>query len=193
MSAEPATGAARDPGTPPAANRPGFWRRRLLDPILAQLRLGLTPDRVAWTLAVGTACSLFPFLGFTSLLNAAVGFAFRLNQVVLQTLNQLLGPVQLLLILAYIRLGEWLWSAPPQPLSIPAMLRRFEEAGVGQFFREFGLAGLHALTAWVVTSPVLVLVVGFALRPLLRRVAARLPLAPAAAQPAAHPGRSTPA
>lgn len=171
-------------------SRPGFWRRRLLDPILAQLRLGLTPDRVAWTLAVGTACSLFPFLGLTTLLNAAVGFAFRLNQVILQTLNQLLGPLQLVLILVYIRLGEWLWSAPPQPLSIPAMLRRFEEAGVAQFFREFGLAGLHALTAWAVTSPLLVALLHFALRPVLRRAATRLGIV-ASAQPGADPARST--
>lgn len=74
-------------------SRPSFWQRRLVAPLRAQLTQGVTPDRLALTMAVGTACSLLPFLGFTALLNLGVGLVLRLNQPILQTLNQLLGPV----------------------------------------------------------------------------------------------------
>ena len=70
-----------------AAVPQSFWQRRLLAPIRALLTQGITPDRIALTLGVGTACSLLPFLGFTSLLNLGVGLWFRLNQPILQTLN----------------------------------------------------------------------------------------------------------
>ncbi len=68
------------PAAPAPAPAPGFWRRRVVAPLLAQLTQGVTPDRLAFTLGVGTACSHFPFRGFTSMLNLGVGLALRRNQ-----------------------------------------------------------------------------------------------------------------
>src|SRR6185369_3211353 len=69
---------------PPPAS---FWQRRIIAPLRALLTQGVTPDQLAFTLAVGTACSLVPFLGFTTLLNLGVGLWLRLNQPILQTVN----------------------------------------------------------------------------------------------------------
>lgn len=150
-----------------------FWQRRVRDPLVSLFVQGLTPDRIALTLAVGAACSLLPFLGFTALLNLGVGFWLRLNQPVLQTLNQVLGPVQLLLIVVYVRLGEWLWRVEEGRFTVSEMLRVFREASVGDFLHTFGWAGIHALTAWLLTSPALIAAVYFAVRPALRRLASK--------------------
>ena len=166
-------------GTAPVA-RESFWRRRITGPVRRQLTLGVTPDRLAVTFAVGTVCSLFPFLGFTSLLNLGVGLAFRLNQPVLQTLNQLLGPVQLALILVYVRAGEVVWGASGQPFTIGEMLSAFRDSSVAEFLARFGWAGIHAFTAWLLTAPLLAAAVYLPSRPLLRRAAARLSAASAA-------------
>jgi uncharacterized protein (DUF2062 family) len=148
---------------------PGFWKRRVVLPILAQLKQGITPDKIAATLALGTACSLFPFLGFTTLLNVGAGLALRLNHPILQTINQLLGPVQLVLILVYVRLGETIWRATGDRFTVREMLSTFRDASFGEFLQRFGWAGAHALTAWMLTTPLLVGAVYFGLRPLLRR------------------------
>lgn len=66
-----------------------------MDPVLTLLRQGTSPEELACTFALGTVCSLFPFPGTTSLLNLLVGWWQKLNQPVLQTLNQVLGPLQL--------------------------------------------------------------------------------------------------
>lgn len=150
-----------------------FWQRRLLDPLRTQLTQGVTPDRLAVTLGVGTACSLLPFLGFTSLLNLGVGLALRLNQPILQTLNQLLGPLQLALILAYVRVGEWLWQAPPMPISPTTIVTAFRE-DPSAFLARFGWTGVHAATAWAVSVPLIVAVIALPLRPVLRRFSARI-------------------
>ena len=150
-----------------------FWQRRVRCPLVALFRQGLTPDKVALTLGVGAACSLFPFLGFTSLLNLGVGLWLRLNQPLLQTFNQVLGPLQLLLIVAYVRLGEWLWREHDSRFALTEMLRVFREASLGDFLRAFGWAGIHALTAWVLTAPALVAAVYFSMRPALRRLASK--------------------
>ncbi|MBC7365310.1 MAG: DUF2062 domain-containing protein [Undibacterium sp.] len=149
-----------------------WWRRRVVGPVLALLTQGITPDRIALTLAVGTACSLLPFLGFTSLLNLGVGFWLRLNQPILQTLNQILGPVQIALILVYVRIGEKIWSTPAMPLSIGQLVQSFK-ADPGGFFVRFGWTGVHAATAWAISVPLILAMVYFPLRGAMRRVVTR--------------------
>ena len=156
------------------APRPGFWRRRIVDPIRAQLTQGVTPDKIALTLGVGAACSLLPFLGLTSLLNLGVGLALRMNQPILQTLNQLLGPLQLVLILVHVRLGEILWGATGDHFTVGEMVRTFRDNSLAEFFARFGWAGIHALSAWLLLAPVLAVVVYFSVGPALRRAAATL-------------------
>jgi uncharacterized protein (DUF2062 family) len=153
------------------AARPGFWQRRVVQPIVTQLRQGVTPDAIALSLGVGTACSLFPFLGFTTLLNLGAGVALRLNQPILQTVNVLLAPVQLALILVYVRAGELIWRDSTHTFTVGEMLQVFRDASLTEFFVRFGWAGVHALTAWIITSPVLVALITLAVRPLLRRLA----------------------
>ena len=150
-----------------------FWQRRVRAPLLALFTQGITPDKVALTLGVGGVCSLFPFLGFTSLLNLGAGLWLRLNQPILQTLNQVLGPVQLVMILGYVRLGEWLWRAQDDRFTIGEMLRTFREASLGGFLQRFGWAGIHAFTAWALTSPLLLAAVYYLTRPALRRLASK--------------------
>ena len=168
------------PASPP---RRGFWRRRLLDPVVALLTQGVTPDKVAATLAVGTACAMFPFLGTTALLCLGVGLWLRMNQPILQTLNQLLGPLHLVMILAYVRLGEWIWRAPVEDrFSIIEVITAFAELTFRDFLARFGQAGLHALTAWALTTPLLIAALYYGLRPVLRRAARLRPrIRPAAA------------
>lgn len=155
--------------------RPSFWQRRVVQPLVAQLTQGATPDKIAATLAIGTGCSLFPFLGFTTSLNLVVGFLLKLNQPLLQALNYLLTPVHLVMIMAYVRLGEWIWQARDDRFTLEEMLRVFREASLGDFLHRFGWAGLHAFTAWAVTTPVLIAATYWSLRPVIRKLASVRP------------------
>lgn len=157
-----------------SAEQPRGWRRRLLAPLTAQLTQGVSPQKLSATLAVGTGCSMFPFLGTTSLLNLGVGMALRMNQPVLQTWNQLLGPVHLVMILVYVRIGEWLVGAQDeQRFEVLEMISTFRDVSFGEFLERFGRAGLHASLAWFVTLPVLVGAVYVIVRPVLVGLAAR--------------------
>jgi uncharacterized protein (DUF2062 family) len=152
-----------------------LWSRRVRDPILALFTQGITPDKVSLTFAVGTVCSLFPFLGFTTGLNLIVGLRLRLNQPLLQTLNQLLTPVQLVMIVGYVRGGEWLWQARGDRFSVMEMIRVFQEVSFADFLQRFGWAGIHAFTAWALTAPLLAGAVYYSLRPVFRRLASNRP------------------
>jgi len=157
-----------NPATPPRS----FWQRRVRVPLIALFTQGITPDKIALTFAVGAACSMFPFLGTTSLLNLLVGLRLKLNHPLLQTLNQVLGPVHLVMIVIYVRLGEWLWQMDDH-FTLAEMLRVFRDATFGEFLQRFGWAGIHALTAWVLTTPALIAAVYYLSRPALRRLASK--------------------
>ena len=137
--------------------------------MVGQLTIGVTADRLAVTLAVATTTAIFPLLGATTALTLGAGLLFRLNQVVLHIVNQLLAPVQLLLILVYVRAGEWLWRAPSYHFSVADVVRTFHENGLSAFLQRFGWAGVHAVTAWAASAPVVMLAIYFLARtPLLR-------------------------
>ena len=156
------------PDSPPLRS---FWKRRLGDPIISLLTHGVTPDKVALTLAMGTAVSLFPFLGLTTLFNIGIGLWFRMNQPLLQAVNYLLAPLHLVMILVYVHLGEWIWRAQDDPFSIRDVITTFRDDTLGEFFHRFGWAGIHAFTAWIISVPIIVSVLYYSLRPLMRTLA----------------------
>jgi uncharacterized protein (DUF2062 family) len=131
-----------------------FWNERVLGLIVAQLTQGITPSKISLTIALGLNLGIFPILGTTTMLCVIAGLWLKLNQPVIQLVNWLASPLQLVLILVFVRIGEWLMRAPHLSLSIPELLRKFHQSPVG-FFREFGMTGVHGIVAWLVIAPIL--------------------------------------
>jgi uncharacterized protein (DUF2062 family) len=157
--------------TPATVPRRPFWRRRIGDPVMALLTQGVTPDKIAATFAVGTAASLFPFFGFTTTLNILAGFCFRMNQPLLQLINYLLTPLHVVMILVYVRAGEWIWRAGDDRFTLSDVIETFRHDSLREFLNRFGWAGIHALTAWAISAPIIVAALYYPLRPLMRRLA----------------------
>ncbi|WP_404424657.1 DUF2062 domain-containing protein [Nibricoccus sp. IMCC34717] len=177
---------------PPAPKRP-FWVRRVRDPIVQQLTQGFSPDRIALTLAIGTVLGLFPIIGTTSLLCFATAWALRLNQPLIQMVNQLLWPVHLAAILPCIHFGDWLVDAHDGPVDLRKMGDLFWSSP-REFFHEFGAVTFHAIVGWAVLAPF----VGFALYLILKPVILHLSAAlgilnPAGSASLARPPKPSPA
>lgn len=151
--------------------RRSFWRRRVLDLIVAQLRQGITPDQIALTLALGFVLAVFPILGSTTLLCAGAALWLRLNQPVIQLVNYLCYPLQIALLLPLYHAGEWL-GAPHLALSIPQLMDRFRAAPL-RFIADFAGIALGGVGAWCIAAPAAAALLYFALRRPLRLLAAR--------------------
>src|SRR5271170_1307288 len=100
----------------------GFFYRRIARPILDLLRQGVTPEKLALSLALGAAIGVFPALGTTTALCALVAFIWRLNLPAIQIVNYFVYPVQLALLIPFFRAGEILFGAPHLPLSLAEIL-----------------------------------------------------------------------
>ena len=92
--------------------------RRIIEPLLALLRQGISPDRLALCVAIGVVVGNIPILGISTILCAVIALVFRLNLPAIQIVQALMVPTQLLLIIPFVRLGEWILRVPPQPVSI---------------------------------------------------------------------------
>ena len=69
-----------------------------------------SPKSMALSLTLGISLALFPVIGMTFLLGLMVAVVFKLNHLVVQTLNLLLAPVQLLLIYPFIKAGNLIFA-----------------------------------------------------------------------------------
>jgi uncharacterized protein (DUF2062 family) len=143
-----------------------FWQRWLKDPIGRQLTQGVTPSKVALSIAVGSALALFPILGTTTTLCVVAGIILGLNQPIIQGVNALCTFVYFPLLYAFVRLGDALARSARSSLDIPLMISLFTHAP-RQFFHQFGITALHAMLGWAVVAPFWVpLVYLIALKPL---------------------------
>ncbi len=130
-----------------------FLSRKILQPLLQQLRQGASPSKLAWSVSMGTVCGLFPILGTTTLLSGAAGMVFRLNHVAMQTANYLAYAPQLALIPFFIRMGEKIAGAEPMIIDLAVMKDRFSESP-SLFFQDFGMAAWHGILAWLILMPI---------------------------------------
>jgi uncharacterized protein (DUF2062 family) len=147
-----------------------FWQERVVALIAAQFTQGFTPQKIALTITLGVTLGLFPILGATTALCALAGVWLKLNQPVIQLVNYLASPLQLAMILVFVRIGEWLVRAQPVTFSIPELFRKFHESPAN-FFQEFGMTGLHGIIAWLVIAPFLTALIYFLLLPPLKKLA----------------------
>ena len=168
------------PPAPESAPR-NFFQRRLIDPIVAQLTQGLTPEKLALTIAAGSATALFPVFGVTSILCFLVALVLRLNQPIIQILNQLLWPVHIATFLLCVHLGEFLFRVPPHdrlqldPLKIYD--RYFEgfwshpvQSLIG-YVKDNTDSVVYSIVAWAILVPLFVPAVYYAVRPIMRGIA----------------------
>ena len=152
---------------------PGPLLRKISDPIRQQLTQGLTPEKVALTVAVGLTIAVNPIVGTTTILCFAAAVALRLNQPIIQAINFSTYALQLLLMFPFIRLGEGLFRAPREHRSLDHLLALMRE-DLGRTLADVGVTLLHAFVAWLVVSPLIVAAVYFGTLPLFRTLSRRI-------------------
>jgi uncharacterized protein (DUF2062 family) len=140
--------------------------------VLAWLRTGMTPRRLAFTLALGFAIGCIPLLGMTTGICALLALALRLNMPAIQAANWAAMPFQLGLLIPFLRFGQWLF--PGHAIILDRRLIVSEiTAAPWQAFLQMGGLFAHALLAWLITAGPALLLLTVLLTPLLHRFSRR--------------------
>jgi uncharacterized protein (DUF2062 family) len=133
------------------------------------MRQGISPRRLALTLALGFAIGCIPVVGIPTVVCAAMALAFRLNLPAIQAANYAVMPLQLVMIVPFVHLGGRLFFFRPQaPFDTRLLLHSSPLTAISWMG---GLAG-QALLGWLIIAIPAVALMTATLTFLLRRIPA---------------------
>jgi uncharacterized protein (DUF2062 family) len=151
----------------------GWLRRKIVNPILDLLRQGITPEKIALSIALGFTLGVTPVLGSTSVLCFLAAVLLRLNLPVIQLVNYFVYPLQFALLVPFIRIGEWILAAPPARITLGEIVGLIR-ADVWNAIATLWTATIHALVAWFMLGSLASVVIYALLTPPLRRLSQSL-------------------
>ncbi len=172
-----------DPVLPPTPDVPprNLWQRRVVDPIVAQLTQGLTPQKIALTIAIGSSIAMFPILGTTTLICLIVGVFMKLNQPIIQAVNWACTPIHIPFIFYSFKWGELAFGSAHTRLEMRVMRRLLVDDPL-RFVQDYSTTALHAVVIWAILVPFWAAAVYYISLPIMRSIeSARLAAAAKAA------------
>lgn len=148
-----------------------FLRCHVLRPLLRLLRGGVTPRRLAWSLAIGMAIGINPTVGIATVLVILVAWIFGLSQVASQIGMHVVAPLHLLLFIPFLQLGVYVFRTRHLPFSAHQIKHLSHHPVL--MARELWMWQWHALVIWgaiaVVLTPLLAIYLRRALVVMIRR------------------------
>ncbi|WP_263353598.1 DUF2062 domain-containing protein [Acidicapsa acidisoli] len=144
--------------------------------ILEWLQCGLAPRQLAFTLALGFAIGCIPLLGVTTAICALLAMMLRLNMPAIQAANWVAMPLQVVLLIPFLRLGHWLFRGESVAFNPAQLLLQIEAAPWHSLVQMSGLFG-HAVVAWMITAGPALALFTILLTPLMHRISRLVPVA----------------
>ena len=151
----------------------GWFYRRIALPILALLRMGASPRRLAWSIAIGLAIGINPLLGSTTLVCMGVAVVFRLNLAASQLANHAMYPLQIVLVVPFLQLAARVFHTGPLPFSAKTLYSEARAHPV-HLIAQLWTWEWHALLVWAALAVILAPVTASLLCPLLERLLVRV-------------------
>lgn len=141
----------------------------MVDPVVAQLTQGLTPQKIALTIAVGSSIAMFPIFGTTTIICLLVGIVMKLNQPIIQAVNYACTPLHLPFIYYSFRWGNKWFGNPDTHLAFRPMMRLLREHPL-DFVTTYSMTALHAVMVWAILVPIWAIAVYYITLPVMRSI-----------------------
>ncbi|MCB1069672.1 MAG: DUF2062 domain-containing protein [Kiritimatiellae bacterium] len=128
--------------------------KKLLAMIQRLLREGLNPEGIALAVALGLTIGVFPIYSPMSLMVILLAWLLKLNKPLALAAYYSMTFVMPLLIIPFLRLGEWAARAEMASIHLIELSKRFTAAPM-ETLQEFGWSFAHAVFGWALMAPVL--------------------------------------
>lgn len=117
----------------------------------ALLKQGLTPKELSQSIIVSGLISTIPILGVSTFMITTVSLKRKLNLPVMISLSYLMWPVQILLIIPFIRVGEFIFSVPRNHHTVEEIINSFQNSFF-QTLNQLSFELLCGLGGWLLTA-----------------------------------------
>jgi hypothetical protein len=121
--------------------------------VVELLKQGITPHKIALAASLGALLGIAPVLGTTIVSCTVAALALRLNLVLIQIANNLVYPLQLLLLIPFVQAGQWLFRQPPLPLSVRQIVTMVKADFWGSIVALWSYTW-HGTVAWLLFSAI---------------------------------------
>lgn len=122
------------------------------------LKQGLTPKELALSITISALIGIFPVYGTTTFILAFLAIRWRLNMPIMMAVSYLLTPVQILLIIPFARLGEFLFGFETLGMDLESLQKAYADGIIEAFSQYSGRLAL-AVGGWLILAiPVGILV-----------------------------------
>ena len=142
-------------------------KTKIMGLVSAMLKEGMSLKKISLCIAVGIVLGVFPVLGTTTLLCTVAALAMRLNLPAIQVINYMVYPLQIILLTPFYVAGSWLFKQQGAPLIGADLLGLLQNDFWGSMASLWDLT-LNAILTWlVVISPLLILLLYSASKPII--------------------------
>lgn len=169
-------------------NGVGTWfHKKVVDPLFEILRRGAEPKQLAFSASLGITLGIFPICGVTVLL---CGMAIALLRSLchppsVMLANFIATPIELSLVVPFLRFGEVITGGPHFPLTSGAL----KKVLTGEASRDVLLSILHALLGWLVAAPFILAALYILFLPCTKILVRKFSIVPGSPKSALHSPR----
>jgi len=147
-----------------------FLKQKIFLPLIDLLMQGISPEKLALSIALGFIVGIVPMIGVTTIICAILAIWLKLNIVAIQIVNYIAAPLQLILYIPFIKAGEKILGITVSDFQISEIIKLFHE-GFIRALKILWVANLQGIFAWVIISIPLSLFLYFLFRTVFRRFA----------------------
>jgi uncharacterized protein (DUF2062 family) len=142
--------------------------RKLVQPFIELLKQGVPPEKIALTIALGISIGVIPVIDSTTMLCTLAAVTLRLNLPGILLINGVVYPLQLTLLVPFLRAGAWIFRVDGPKLSIGQIFHMIR-ANAWHAITTLWVATMHALVVWLIAGCAVSLVAYLVLSALLRK------------------------
>lgn len=102
--------------------------KSLIAKITILFKQGLTPKELSKSIIVSGLISTIPILGVSTFMITTISLKTKLNLPVMIALSYLMWPIQILMIIPFIRAGQFIFSVPRNHHTIEEIISSFQNS-----------------------------------------------------------------
>lgn len=131
--------------------------RNLGQKLKGLLKQGLTPNELALSISIAVLIGVFPIYGTTTFILAFLALRLSLNLPIMIAVSYVLTPAQILLIIPFARVGEFLFGFETLGMDMESLQNAYAD-GILEVFSKYSGRLVLAVGGWmIVTIPIAVL------------------------------------
>ena len=123
--------------------------RKLILPFVELLKQGMSPEKIALTVALGISLGVVPVIGSTTTLCTLAAISLRLNLPAIMLVNGVVYPLQIALLVPFLRAGAWLFRVDGPKLTVTQIFKLIT-TNLWHAILTLWVATMHALVVWLI-------------------------------------------